>query len=320
MRIFVCFFASITLLFFVACKKNSRYNVSINQSSSAIQPTLRKIVSKGIVGLDDFGFSSIATDADLKKLAYSEHPVLRLTALREILGRKSFNSKRILLTHLDDTAIVPIMAGEFGVWYRTVSDDLLLESQRKQVDKEVLDKTIKEHNYLWAAYVFVQEMEPEEKYYSIVKDMATRQTKSVSFYDPNFFADEDLALFGLAKFKKTEDIPLIKGLLLSRTWKLNELTFRLMKEFPDDSYLDVLEKYYKTNFYRNIRIAKHLNDALGFLRCLATYNNKRSAEILDSMRNNSKGLAHLNQRSITYLQEEVDKAILENKSAHKQPN
>jgi len=72
--------------------------------------------------------SKMATDNELKDLSQSEHPVLRSSAFREMFHRKSFNHFDVLMSHLDDTAIVDTDAGEFGIWTRTVSDDILAEA------------------------------------------------------------------------------------------------------------------------------------------------------------------------------------------------
>jgi hypothetical protein len=224
----------------------------------------------------------MATDDELMQLGQSEHPVLRASAFREMLHRKSINHFNILMNHLDDTATVATDAGEFGIRYRTVSDDILQEAKWKT--KEDKNKTINEvitrHNYLKAAYTILSQIEPQEKYYSFIKGMATRRTN----YEEAFDEIED-ALYGLAKFKKKDDIKIIKEQLLENCWGISYSSFRLMTEFPDTSYLQVYEKYYPRNFYRTICKEQHTSKAVAFINSIATYKTQRSSKILDSILN-----------------------------------
>lgn len=113
--------------------------------------------------------------------------------------------------------------------------------------------------------------------------MAIRERKSIGNYNKPWIRDVEFALYGLAKFKKNDDIKIIKDLLMSNGWNMNEVSFKLMKEFPDTSYLEVFETYYKRNFYRNICIDKSVDNAVHFVETIATYKNNRSAKILGAI-------------------------------------
>src|SRR5687767_14634892 len=112
-------------LIFCSCHNNTKYPYAINDFREKLQPYLTKMVEKGIVMGSDSGLQHLATDQELLRLGKSEHPILRAAAFREMLERKSFNHFEVLMEHLDDTALVFTDAGEFGIWDRTVSDDIL---------------------------------------------------------------------------------------------------------------------------------------------------------------------------------------------------
>ena len=235
----------------------------------------------------DSSLRNMATDKELVQLGKSEHPVLRASAFREMLNRKSFNHFDILMNHLDDTAIVATDAGEWGIWYRAVSDDIIEEAKWKDTtDKnKTIDEVVTKHNYLRSAYTILSKIQPQEKYYSYIKDMAIRERKSIGDYNKPWIGDIEFALYGLANFKKQGDIKIIKDLLISNAWSMSEVSFKLMKDFPDTSYLEVFETYYKRNFYRNICIDKSVDNAVHFVQTIATYKNNRSAKVLESILN-----------------------------------
>ena len=124
----------IPLIAFILCacnNSNTKYPYAIKDFPKKLQPYLVKMVEKGVVMHSDSALRHMATDGDLELLGISEHPILRAAAFREMLQRKSFNHFDIVIKHLDDTALVFTDAGEFGIWDRTVSDDILQEAEWK---------------------------------------------------------------------------------------------------------------------------------------------------------------------------------------------
>lgn len=240
------------LILLLSCKNEQNYNFAIKDFRKSIQPYLVKIVSKGIVMHYDSSLRNMATDKELIKLSQSEHPILRASAFREMLTRKSFNHFEILMSHLDDIANVETDAGEFGIWSRTVSDYILQEARWKTKDEKnkTVEEVLTKHNYLRSAYIILENLEPQEKYYQIIKGMATRpRLLSYEGYELGF-GDIEYALYGLAKYKKQNDIEIIKNQLMKNVWKLSEISFNLMEEFPDTSYFDVLQTYHRRQFYK----------------------------------------------------------------------
>lgn len=243
----------------------------------------------------DSSLRHMATDEVLTKLIQSEHPLLRASAFREILNRKSFNHFDVVMSHLDDTAIVETDAGEFGVWDRTVSDDLLLEAEWKTEDEKnkTIEQVLIKHNYLESAYIILEQLEPQEKYYPFVKDMATRSRRPTEDGYELDFKDIEYALYGLAKFKKPDDVIVIKKKMMRYVWKLSDESFRLMKEFPDTTYFDVLHVYLRRQFYK---FSGHRPGGFtgfnadraspeAFIDALVAQQSSNSAKLLDTMLN-----------------------------------
>jgi len=116
------------------------------------------------------------------------------------------------MSHLDDTAIVDTDAGEFGIWTRTVSDDILAEAswETHEAKNKTIELVLTKHNYLQSAYFILLKIEPQEKYYPFIKNMAIRPRRLTDEgYELDFY-DIEHALYGLAKFEKPDDVKIIK--------------------------------------------------------------------------------------------------------------
>jgi hypothetical protein len=288
-------FLTITPLFW-SCKTDNKNNYAIKDFRNSLQPHLTKMVEKGIVMNSDSALRNMATDAELARLGKSEHPIIRAAAFREMLERKSFNHFDIIINHLKDTALVFTDAGEFGIWDRTVSDDILQEANWKT--QEAKDKTVEQvltkHNYLRSAYIILDRLEPQEKYYPFIKDMATRPRRLDPYEGYELgFGDIEYALYGLAKFKKKSDVEVIKKKLMGHVWRLSDVSFRLMKEFPDTTYFDVLQIYHRRQFYK---FSGNRPDGFSgvvadraapedFIQALVIQQSDKSAKLLDTMLN-----------------------------------
>ena len=129
---------------------------AIRDFGDSLRPYLVTIVSVGIVGYDSATrfVRAHASNEVLQQLSASEHPVLRAMALTAMLDKPGFDPFTVLMTHLDDTAVVTVDIGEFGTRYSTVSDRLISESTWKtQEDKDkTIDAVLTKHNYLNSAY------------------------------------------------------------------------------------------------------------------------------------------------------------------------
>lgn len=287
-------FFILTTLTFCSCRTGNEYKYAIKDFRNSLQPHLTKIVDKGIVMYSNSALSDMATDEELQRMGKSEHPIIRAAAFREMLKRESFNRFDLIIEHLNDTALVFTDAGEFGIWDRTVSDDILQEANWKtQQDKDkTIEQVLVKHNYLRSAYIILEGLEPQEKYYSFIKDMATRPRRLDEGYELGF-GDIEYALYGLAKFKKKSDVEVIKKRLMEHVWRLSDISFRLMEEYPDTLYFDVLQNYHRRQFYkfsgnRPGGFSGYVADRAApedFIRALVIQQSDKSAKLLDTMLN-----------------------------------
>jgi hypothetical protein len=273
-------------------------------------------VTTGIVTYHDSSQIKSITDEELVRLGEAENPILRATALREMLNRSSFNPFDILMKHLDDTAIAPTDNGEFGIRLETVSDYLIARSSWKtaQSRDSTIEKVLTKHNYLSSAYHILTNIEAQEKYYRFIKDMATRPRRLDPYEGYELAFDEiEYALYGLAKFRKKEDVQIIKYRLMKHVRGLSDVSFRLMKEFPDTAYLDVLQAYHRKQFYKFSGIRPHGFTGFNadkaapedFIEALVVQQNERSAKLLDTM------LAYLPQHTCLPDKEDITNTLIE---------
>jgi hypothetical protein len=308
------------IILFLSCNNKSSYTYAIKDFRKSLQPHLIKLVSKGIVMGFDSSLRNMVTDRELLQLSQSENSVLRASAFKEILNRKSFNHFDIIMNHLDDTAIVAMDAGEFGIWFRTVSDYILQEAagwNTQEAKNKTIDQVLTRHNYLRSAYLILAQIDPQEKYYPFIKEMATRPSSISENLDQIPFYDIEYALCGLAKFKKKEDVQFIKNQLMKNVWRLSDLSFRLMKEFPDTAYLDVLQAYHRRNFYRFSGDGKNgftgnfdnRASSEDFIEALVVQQNEKSAQILDTILQRLSSMTCVPHKE--YIEDEVVSQIWE---------
>jgi hypothetical protein len=268
----------------------------------------------------DSALRYMATDDELVRLAESQHPILRAAAFREMFERKSFNDFDILMMHLDDTALVFTDAGEFGIWDQTVSDDILKEARWKTQEAKnmTVEKVLFKHNYLRSAYIILNGLEPQEKYYPFIKDMATRPRRLDPYEGYELgFGDIEYALYGLAKYKKKEDVDIIKQRLMRYVWKLSDVSFQLMREYPDTAYFEILQTYHRRQFYQFSGNRPHGFTGFpadraapeDFIQALVVQKSERSAKLLDTMLNRLQLQTCMPQKE--YIRDEVITAIWE---------
>jgi hypothetical protein len=296
-----------------SCKNEQSNSYAIKDFRRSLQPFLFNIVSEGIVTSSDI---NRITDDELIRLGKAENPILRATALREMLYRSSFTPFDVVMKHLDDTAIVATDNGEFGINFETVSDFLIGQTswESAQARDKTIESVLTKHNYLSSAYNILTKIEAQEKYYPYIKDMATRPRRlsRLEGYELGF-NEIEYALYGLAKFRKNKDVQLIKEQMMKQVWELSDISFRLMQEFSDTAYLDVLQTYHQRQFYNFS--GNRPNGFTGFnadraapedfIKALVVQQNDRSAKLLDTM------LMYLPRHTCMPDKEDIINAVIE---------
>ena len=251
-----------------ACTRyQSKYTYSISDFKPELRKNLEAIVQSGGMCNDDgsdkfYTLLENVSDADLEKLTLSEHPLLRAASFAVICSRNdprrnktsieypsdrirdaeqranSDKIDKILLSHLDDTAIITHCLGEWGNQYTYVSDFYLQRSMWKtRIQKGWLaDEVLRNHNYLHHALRFLETVPKDsDKYYDAIKQIVNRN---------NFFSYYQgfRALTILSAYKKPDDVPLIAE-RLSRAWgHQDEGAFDLIRKNPDTAYFKIVEK------------------------------------------------------------------------------
>jgi hypothetical protein len=169
--------------------------------------------------------------------------------------------------------------GEWGLQQRSVTDNMILQAgwKTEAARDTVANEIILHHDHLGSAYTALRRFGPKPQYYSHIREMALRDG----------LLDEELldALFGLAKYKKKEDIPLIKAIVEDRGSAFISLTFGFLSDYPDTAYLELLESYYPRNFYRTIRRDRTTDHAMSYIKALAVYKADTCARIITSILN-----------------------------------
>lgn len=282
------------LVYIFSCSNEQGNTYAIKDFRRSLRPFLVNVVTIGFVTYHDSSKIKSITNDELVRLSKSDNPVLRATALREMLDRNSFNHFDIVMRHLDDTAIVATDNGEFGIGFPTVSDYLLSRAswETTQARNETIKQVLTKHNYLSSAYNILSNIEARENFYPFIKDMATRPRRLDRYEGYELgFDDIEYALYGLAKFRKKEDVQIIKNKLMEHVWELSDVSFRLMQRFPDTAYLDVLQTYHRRQFYKFSGNRPHGFTGYNadraapedFIEALVVQQSDGSAKLLDTM-------------------------------------
>lgn len=264
------------VILIISCKRNnSKYPYAIKDFSRELIPYLETTVTHGYVGYDTSKnyVEKYATDKELNKLSYSEHPVLRAMALRTLLDRKKGDHYNLIISHLSDTATISVDQGEWGINYTTVADDMIENAYWNTLEdrEKIIDEVLSKHNDLKSAYKILARIGPKEKYYRFIREMAVRNKWNY---------ENENALYALSKFKKKEDVALIKKELREKFYYFRNYSLDIMREFQDTAFLNILDEWGKRRFVKNFCNEERYSDqSEAFVKALAVYQNKRVADI-----------------------------------------
>jgi hypothetical protein len=255
-----------------SCKQQQKYPYAIGDFPEKYQSQLVEIVSRTVATQPDYVRTKFTTQ-ELEKLSKSEHPVLRAWGLRTLLSVKKVNAVDLIISHIDDTAIISVDHGEFGEWDETVTDDLIFHAEfTSKAERDSLARiVIFHHNKLKAAYMIVELIEMKEEYYARIKEMTMRKNLPFDYLR--------MALFGLARYQKKEDIDFITKTLMANCWQLSYDLFDLMDKFPQPEYLDVLDKYVSDHLRYEFR-TNGTSNLSKVISVITAYKTKESAIII----------------------------------------
>ncbi|MEO8240502.1 MAG: hypothetical protein ABI576_20525 [Flavobacterium sp.] len=219
---------------------------------------------------------------ELLKLLECDNPLLRVIAYITIVNRNEKDYFKILLEHLNDTAKVTYWYYEDAAGDFMVSDLLIREAadSRKLTRSEkniLVDCVLLQHLYLDTSDWMIQDIKPNEKYYSIIK----QKSKLKNYRCGVQFG----ACYALSKFKKKEDLEYLKSIFESLESPCEGVIFKTIEQNPNQIYFPILKKYFNETIKK-----KNLSDTYNFkyyCRAVASYKNKESLSILTELLNAS---------------------------------
>ena len=306
MRQCICILILATLIFF-RCGQEKKYPYESSDFKPELKNHLDKIVATGQLLNDpdtltrNF-FKDSCTKEELLKLLNFENPLVRVMAYGAIVNRNESDCFSILLNHLDDTTKVTWWyfddaANDFMV------SDLMIEKiaygrKLTQYQKDrLVDEVLFKHNYLGTVKSMIQDIQPKEKYYSVIRVAAQKALNSC----------HDLSnSYSLAKFKKQKDIPLIKKNFSEYTENsyCNNNYFKAIEVFPDTAFFPVLTKYFDLVIKRKKQ--QYADDLKFYTRAVAQYKSQSSLKILTNL---TKKEIYPDSWYFSYNQEYIFKAI-----------
>jgi hypothetical protein len=295
MKRMISFFTlSLLVSCFYGCKENRKSFYSIGDFRKELQPHLISRVAGGIVGgtaetwATDLMLDSLLTETDLWNLTRSEHPVLRGEAMDRLLNRPRVDSMRLLLENFGDTALVRWSGIEYSTYNEQIGDHILRMFRWKSQEQKnkIIGEVITKYEGLKSACTILPQLTTEERFYPLVKAILQRSSYIDEIELKPQWAPQDFeyALYGLARYRKREDIPLIKEVLMDNLYQLHEISFWLMRDYPDTAYLDVLERFTDYLDHRMFTDYSFGGDAFSsfvFFETVASYKIPRSYKILD---------------------------------------
>lgn len=272
------------LLFLFSCGDKKPYPNKISDFRPELQIQLKKLQKENnLYSLDTTASSFLKENCskeELEQLIECEVPLLRVIAFRTLITRKDKDYFKILLGHLTDTSKVFWSSGDL-VGEPMVTDLLIDEAKTPgtltQTEKNILlDSVLIKHSYLESFTYMIQEVEPKEKYYSIIKKRCEKKDKYRCGIQLS-------ACFALSKFKKNEDLEFLKNKFNILESPCENWIFKSIEQNPNQIYFPILKKY----FNENIKKKKlFFNDHFKYYcQALASYKNKESLLILTELLN-----------------------------------
>lgn len=266
------------------CGKKKPYSNKISDFRPELQIHLNKLKKdKYIYTTDSIATKYLnenCTKEELLQLLESEIPLLRVIAYRTLIKRKNNDYFKILLGHLNDTAKVPWsegdLQGETMVSDLLISEAITIGKLTQSKKNTLVDSVLTKHLYLESSKSMMIEMNPQEKYYSLIK----KQTITVKHPDLSDECKKLTFTYSLSKFKKEKDLEYIKNNFKKFTILpgCNDYIFKSIEENPNNIYFPILEKY----FYEIIKKKKQYTaeDLKYYCRAIAKYQNKESLALL----------------------------------------
>ncbi|WEK68530.1 MAG: hypothetical protein P0Y62_11780 [Candidatus Chryseobacterium colombiense] len=276
--------------FFVSCKEE-KYKYDIFDFSTELQPSLKSLSNeKSLPSKDTIARKFIekhATKEELIKLMDSKNPILRVIGYKTIVNRQEPEYFDLLKNHLSDTAKVTWWYYEDAGSKFNVSDLMIRKAYEKNglspiQKKYLVEKVLLEHPYLETSTWMIQDINPNEKYYNLIRKRAKLKSARCG--------EQLSACFALSKFKKKEDLNLLHQIFEQNinndyciTWIL-----RSIEKYPDEKFFPILEDYFNKKIKGKLSAKDNIfDDILYFSRAISAYKNERVLRILKYIEQNN---------------------------------
>lgn len=261
-------------LFFAICFYSC---TDIDQFRPELQIKIDKLSKERELGYNDSTSLAFLKDScskeELLRLLNHKKPIIRILSYRALANRNDEDLFEILKTHLSDTAKITWWyyddaAGEF-----TISDLMIRKAERKlsPAQKDTLiDLVLLNHNYLDISNWMIQDIKPNSNFYPIIKRKAITPSERCGI--------QMGATYALSKFKKREDIELLKNNFKNCDKVCSDWVFKAIETFPDTAFYSVLTSYFENRIKKEKQSSS--DDLKYFCRAIAQYPNQNSLSIL----------------------------------------
>ena len=274
----------------VSCDKE-RYQYDIKDFRKEIRPALKSLSKEESLPVKDTlarNFIELnASKEELVKLMEFKKPLIRVLAYSTIVNRQEPDYYELLLNHLSDTARVHWWVFDDVIEFKQVSDLMIRKAHAQKglspiQKKHLVEKVLLENSYLDISTWMIQDVEPNELYYDLLK----LRTKTKGKY----CGEQLSACFALSKFKKVEDVNLLYEIFKENLVEGNCMMwiFRSIEKFPNEKFYPLLENYFEKNIKNKLTSNKNINDdVLYFVRAVAAYRNEKALAILRYVEQNN---------------------------------
>lgn len=266
----------------VSCVDKKQYPYEISDFREELQAPLTKLAKeKQLPSRDTVSRNYIRDNAskeELLKLLECDNPLLRVIAYRTIVNKKDKDYFKILLGHLNDTSKVTFWYFEDAVGDFKVSDLLIRKAEdenklTKNQKRILVDSVLLKHPYLETSIWMIQDIEPQEKFYSIIKEKCNIKSDRCGEYLS--------ACYALSKFKKKEDLIFLKDKFDKLESPCEDWIFKSIEQNPEQIYFPILEKYFRTKIKRKKQF--NSNELRYYARAVASYKNDSSLVLLKDL-------------------------------------
>ena len=224
--------------FIVACNNSNIIRPALQKHIEYVNQT--KEIPNDDSSLENY-FQDSCSKTELLEAIQSQSPIVKVIAYRALVDRNEADLFEVLKENLRDTAKVVWWYFDDAADVYTVADLMIQKAKGKLslLQKDTLvELVLNKYLYLRYANWMIEDIIPQEKYYQIIRREALIKKG---------FCNQARAIYGLAKFKKAEDIDLIRNYLIDHSNECAFLNYKIIKVFPsvkpngflvDSSYFD----------------------------------------------------------------------------------